>query len=174
MTPRRMTPAMLLLVAAVLLPIATVHAQTTGLQTGGLRADPDAPVEVTADMLDLDQTAGTANFTGNVVVTQGEMKLTAPEILVEYAMTPEGELGDDVERITATGGVLMVTPTEAAEAQQAVYSPLKNEVVMTGEVLLTQGPNTLAGERLVVDLTTGVGQVEGRVRTILQTGGTEE
>ncbi len=133
---------------------ASAQAQSTGVQTGGLRADPDAPVEVLADSLDLDQAAGTAVFTGNLVVTQGEMKLKAPEILVEYARTADGELGSDVERITASGGVLMVTPTEAAEAQTAVYTPGANEVIMTGEVLLTQGPNTMAGERLVVDLET--------------------
>ena len=43
---------------------------------------------------------------------------------------------------------------------------------MTGDVILTQGPNALSGERLIVDLTSGTGRMEGRVRTIFQTGNT--
>jgi len=138
--------------------------------SGGFRADPDAPVEVEANELSLDQASGLARFSGGVVVTQGELRLTAPEILVEYARTAQGAPGRDVSSITASGGVLLVTPTEAAEAETARYSPAENSIVMTGDVVLTQGANTLTGDRLVVDLATGTGRVEGRVRTILQPG----
>ncbi|OSP54690.1 lipopolysaccharide transport periplasmic protein LptA [Pseudoruegeria sp. SK021] len=151
----------------------SASAQQTGVALGGFKSDPDAPVEVAADKLDLAQSEGTAIFSGNVVVTQGEMKLTAQQIVVTYLTLPDGSLGTDVDTIAATGDVVMVTPSEAAEADKAVYTPARNEVVMSGNVLLTQGVNTLAGERLIVDLVTGTGQVDGRVRTLLQTGGTE-
>jgi lipopolysaccharide export system protein LptA len=36
---------------------------------------------------------------------------------------------------------------------------------MTGDVLLTQGGATIAGQKLTLDLTTGLGQMEGRVTT---------
>lgn len=153
---------------------AAATAQGTAVDAGGFRADPDAPVEVAADNLAVDQTAGTAVFTGSVVVTQGEMRLSAPEIVVEYARNPDGTLGTEVARITANGGVMMVTPTEAAEAQTATYVPSESAVVMDGDVVLTQGGNTLAGQRLTVDLVTGTGRVEGRVRTILQPGAAEQ
>lgn len=145
-----------------------LNAQDTGVNLGGLATDTDAPVEVSSDQLTLDQSAGTATFSGNVVVTQGEMRLTAPEILVEYNQADGADAASGVERITAKGGVVMVTPSEAAESQEAVYTPALNEVVMQGDVLLTQGLNTLSGERLVVDLVTGNGRIEGRVRTILR------
>lgn len=145
-------------------------AQQTNAQTGGFQTDPNAPVEVVADRLDLDQANGTANFQGGVIVTQGEMKLTAEEIQVVYMRLADGSVGSDVDTITALGNVLVVTPAEAAEAQKAVFTPSRNEVIMTGEVLLTQGGNTLAGQKLTIDLETGVGQVEGRVRTVLQPG----
>ena len=44
------------------------------------------------------------------------------------------------------------------------------DVVLTGNVLLTQGANALAGEKLTVDLATGVGRMEGRVRTVFGGG----
>ncbi|MBE3638948.1 lipopolysaccharide transport periplasmic protein LptA [Mangrovicoccus algicola] len=160
----------LMLAAAQALPGAALS-QGTGVSLGGVaETDRDAPVEVTSDQLELDQTAGTALFTGDVLVVQGEMRLAAPRILVEYARLPDGSLGEDVDRITATGGVTMVTPDEAAEAEEAVYSPVTEEVVMTGDVLLTQGPNTLNGTRLVIDLATGTGRMEGRVRTVITPG----
>lgn len=146
-------------------------AQTTGVNLGQLQTDPNAPVDVTSDQLDLSQAEGTALFSGNVVVTQADMKLTAPQILVTYTRLPDGTVGKEVDTIHATGGVLVVTPTEAAEADEAVFTPIRNEVVMTGSVLLTQGPNTVAGQRLVYDLTTGIGKVDGRVRTLMQSGG---
>lgn len=162
---RRLALALLLIPAA-----AATLAQNATVDTGAFTADPDAPVEVSADSLAVDQTSGMATFSGTVVVTQGELRLTAPEIVVEYTRNPDGTLGTEVAQITASGGVMMITPTEAAEAQTATYFPSRSEIVMDGDVVLTQGANTLAGQRLVVDLVTGTGRVEGRVRTILQPG----
>ena len=151
-----------------------VSAQTN-VATGGFRnPEPDAPVEVVSDRLDLTQNAGTALFTGNVVATQGAMRLTAQWLLVEYVLLEDGSLGDEIKTITARDQVLLVTPTEAAEGDEAVYMPLRNEIVLTGNVLLTQGVNTVAGDRMVVDLETGIGEVEGRVRSVLQPAGRSE
>ena len=59
-----------------------------------------------------------------------------------------------------------VTATDAAEAQEAVYAIGANTVTLNGEVLLTQGQSSIAGDRLVVNLATGSGSIEGRVRTV--------
>ncbi|MCA8881064.1 MAG: lipopolysaccharide transport periplasmic protein LptA [Rhodobacteraceae bacterium] len=159
-----------LLAVSLIAPIAAA-AQTTGVQLGGFtNPNPDAPVEITSKRLDLSRAAGTALFTGDVVAIQGEMRLNAQWVLVEYVMLPDGTVGQDIDTITARDKVLLVTPTEAAEGDEAIYHPLTNDVVMTGNVLLTQGTNTVAGDKMTVDLETGMGQVEGRVRTILQPG----
>ncbi len=153
--------------AALLMPGAG-QAQE-GTETGGFRnPEPDAPVTITADRLDLSRSEGTALFTGEVLAVQGQMRLTARELLVIYVTLPDGTLGEEIDRIEAEGEVLLVTPEEAAEGDFAVYTPARNEVLMTGDVLLTQGGNTVAGDRLVVDLETGVGEVQGRVRTVIE------
>lgn len=154
------------LVLGALLPLMAVAQETA---TGGFRnSDPDAPVEVTSDKLDLARAAGTALFTGNVVAIQGDMRLNADWVLVEYVLLPDGSLGNEIDTITARDNVLLVTPEEAAEGNEAIYTPLTNKVIMTGDVLLTQGGNTVAGDQLEVDLETGLGEVKGRVRTVLQ------
>jgi lipopolysaccharide export system protein LptA len=48
-------------------------------------------------------------------------------------------------------------------------------VTLTGNpVVITQGPNILKGERLVVDLTTSFARVEGRVTGMFSTGGKDD
>ena len=127
--------------------------------------DTSVPLEVSSDSLRMDERANTAIFTGNVVIAQDSMKMTAAEITVFYS---EGQ--DDIERIVATGGVTLVTPREAAEGSRAVYRPIAQDIVMTGNVLLTQGSGSIAGERLEYDLKTGRGTVSGGVKTILGGG----
>ncbi len=151
---------------AVLLAAGAVHAQASVGFDAGAR-DPDAPVEVTSDRLDVNQTDGTAVFTGNVVVVQGDLQLTADRVRVEYS---EGE-PRVIERIFAFDNVVLVSPTETAEGAEAVYELASETVVMTGEVVLTQELNVVSGDVLTIDLATGEGVVEGRVRTLLRTGG---
>ena len=55
--------------------------------------------------------------------------------------------------------------TDAAEADEAVYSIESGEVLMTGNVLLSQGQTIISGEKLTVDITNGTGRMEGRVTT---------
>lgn len=155
----------LVLALAAQLAAGAAAAQGTQLPFGGLRADPDAPVEISADGLEVSQSDGTATFAGNVVIAQGEMRLSAGQVRVEYAT--EGEQGQ-IRRLHASGGVTLATGEDAAEAQEAVYSIAEGTVVMTGEVLITQGRNVISGDKLTVNLTDGTGRMEGRVRTVLQ------
>jgi len=137
---------------------------------GALAHDQTLPVEVTADRLTVDQADGTAIFTGGVLVGQGDMRLSAREVLVVYAAGAE-ESGR-IARMEASGQVVLALGAEAAEADKAVYSIDDGTIVMTGSVLLTQGQSAISGERLVVHLDSGTGTMEGRVRTVLQPGGT--
>ena len=155
-----------------LLGSPSAFAQGTNVELGGAQPDPDAPVEITSETLSVDRQAGTALFETDVLVIQGQLRLTSDEVLVKYFENTEtGKT--DIEEIIATGNVVMVNGLEAAEGDRAVYTPINSTMVMTGEVLLTQGPSTVAGDTLVVDLETGEGTMEGRVRTVFQSGGAE-
>lgn len=161
---KRSAKAAMLAVALATAP--AVHAQGADVAFGGLSQDTTLPVEVASDSLDVSQADGTATFKGSVLVTQGEMRLSAGRVRVVYAE------GDDnrIEELRASGGVTLVNGAEAAEAAEAVYSIEEGTVTMTGDVILTQGQNALSGERLTIDLTTGTGRMEGRVRTIFNSG----
>ena len=145
---------------------APAAAQTTNVAFGTIKADPTLPVEVTADALDVNQTDGSAEFTGNVRVGQGEMRLSAERVVVIYSQENRG-----IQRLEATGNVVLVNGPDAAEAERADYSVDTGVIVMTGDVLLTQGQSALTSDRMTVNLTSGTAQMNGRVKTIINPSG---
>ena len=155
----------------LLLVPASVSAQGANIALGTGAFDAGLPVEVTADEFSVDQSTGKAEFKGNVLVVQGTVRMSAGTVTIEYAQGDDAPNG--IARLLASGGVTFVTASDAAEAKDAVYSVADGTVTMSGEVLLTQGQSAIAGDRLVVNLASGNGRMEGRVRTVFtpSTGG---
>jgi len=143
-----------------------VFAQGTNVAFGTFKSDPTLPVEVTADTLDVNQADGSAQFNGNVLVGQGEMRLSANKVLVIYNQEAGG-----IQRLEATGNVVLVNGPDAAESDRAEYTIDSGIIVMTGNVLLTQGQNALTSQRMTVNLITGTANMAGRVKTILKADG---
>lgn len=164
--PIRPALALTLLLAAVPLLAPMGLAQTGGVRFGGLRQDPSLPVEVTAESLTVSQADGSATYEGNVVVGQGEMRLAAATVVVEFD-GPQRRIA----RLRASGGVTLATGTDAAEAREAVYTIDEGRIVLEGDVLLTQGGTAISGDRLVIDLAAGTGSIEGGVETVFTPGG---
>ncbi|MBU2956276.1 lipopolysaccharide transport periplasmic protein LptA [Paracoccus sp. 1_MG-2023] len=153
-------------ILALTLALLPAAGSAQSIAFGGMDSDPSAPVEVAADNLSVNQSDGSARFTGNVVIGQGEMRLSADDVTVEYA-----EGGQDrIRALLARGNVTLVAGEDAAEAQEARYDVAAGTVLLTGDVLLTQGQNVLSGNRITVDIRNGTAQAQGRVRTILQQG----
>lgn len=162
-----MTLLRIIALLTVLLAPALAGAQTN-INLGGIAADPTAPVEVTADSLTVDQATGTAIFSGNVLIGQGDLRVAAQQVQVVY----DGDTGD-ITLLLATGNVTFVTETEAAEAETADYNLRAGTLTMTGNVLLTQGASAISAERMTVNLTEGTAQMDGRVRTVFQRQGAD-
>ena len=154
--------SLLRIVLFLMFATATSAAAQTDIALGGIQADSSAPVEITADSLSVDQETGIAAFSGNVLIAQGELRLSAGSVEVVY----DDDSGD-ITRLVASGGVTFVTATDAAEAQTAVYDLAENKLTMTGDVLITQGRSAIAADSMRVNLTTGKAQLDGRVRTTL-------
>ena len=153
------------LVLAFALVAASAEAQQK-IAFGDLNQDTSLPVQVQADQLAVNNADGNAVFSGNVVVTQGEMKLAAGEVKVSYGADKKS-----IETLVASGGVTVTNLGDAAEAQEAVYTIDSGVIVLSGDVLLTQGGSAMAGQKLTIDLNDGSGVMEGRVTTTFQPGG---
>ena len=95
---------------------------------------------------------------GGVKVTQAGMTVTSQRMTVAY--TRSGST--DVNRLDATGGVVVTKGNEVAKGNVAIYDLDKRLITMVGNVQLTQGANRLNGGRLVIDLNSGKATVDGR------------
>ena len=158
----------ILLALTLILGAQWVIAQEAAIALGTQNFDRTQQVEVTADELSIDQSTGQAVFAGNVLVVQGDLRLSAGTVTVEYNQANDAPNG--ISRLLASGGVTLVTATDAMEATQAVYSVDTSSIELTGDVLLTQGQNAIAGDRLTIDLNAGSGRMQGRVRTVFNPG----
>lgn len=165
-----------ILAAALLLPAA---AQAPGGDfAASYSANADKPIDIEADALEVDDKKKVAVFSGNVSATQGDFNLKAKEIQVAYSAAPKkdgsapettasansplpGGGGADITQIDAKGKVLITTKdSQTATSDWAVFEVKKQLVTIGGDVVLTQGTNTIKGSRLVIDLNTGLSRFE--------------
>ena len=156
------------LVKAVFFVLAALPALAqdgTNVAFAGLKTDTTQPVKVTADQLAVNQTDGTATFTGNVVIVQGDMKVQAGTVLVHYSLDKKA-----IQSLHAEGGVTVAAGTDAATSDTADYMPDTGDLILQGNVVLTQGAAALSGQKLTLSLKSGLGTMSGRVTTIFTPG----
>ena len=154
-----------ILLGAVLIISGALAAFGQGAEVdfGSFSHDSSLPVDVTADQLDISQADRRAVLTGNVVVGQGDLRMTSARMVLNYAEGSQGGASGRITRVEAEGDVVLRTAGEAAEADRAVYTLDDGIIVLTGDVILTQGPNVMSGSRLTIDLDEATGRMEGPV-----------
>jgi lipopolysaccharide export system protein LptA len=120
--------------------------------------DSNAPVNYAADRIELQDKARRVVLSGNVDITQGDLRMRAARSTVAY--TNDGSL--KIQRLDATGGVTVTRGNESAKGDVAVYDFNRRIITMAGNVALRRGTDTMNGGRLVMDLNSGVSSVDGR------------
>lgn len=115
------------------------------------------PVNYAADRIELQDRQNRVVLSGNVVITQGDLRLTAGRTTVAY--TDAGSLS--IQRIDATGGVVVTRGGEQARGTAGVYDFNRRVIVLSGGVALRRGGDTLNGGRLTIDLNSGLSSVDG-------------
>jgi lipopolysaccharide export system protein LptA len=170
--------------------ILFAFASTAGLATGKTAssspmlpgANSKEPISIEADKLNYFDKEQKAVYTGNVVVIQGDSKLTcsvmtiflaksasqssaptpAPAASTASAATPGGS---QVSHMDAAGPVTVISKTQVATGGRGAYDKEQNKVWLFDNVTLSDGGNVTKGDKLTYDLTTGEAFVEGqRVR----------
>ena len=155
-----------LLVAAVIAVTSSATAQEPTNPFGSFKHDSTQPIEITADALEVREAEQRAIFSGSVIAGQGVLRLTADSLSVWYKPGEGGQSGD-IDRMRAEGDVFLSSGAETARGAWADYQVADGLVTMGGGVVLTQGDNAIRGERLTVNLTSGVGRIEGgRVQSV--------
>jgi len=137
---------------------ALAASNPAGSQTSSLKGhNSDAPVDVAADRIEVQDRADRAVFSGNVVVRQAELTLNAARLTVAYSNAG----GIQIERLDASGGVTVRSPSETARGQFAIYDLKSRIITLIGGVTLTRGASHVSGGRLVLDLDSGRAVMDG-------------
>lgn len=117
------------------------------------------PIDITADKLEVFQEENRAVFTGHVIAIQGDTRLASDKMIVHYHQKDETqgapEENQSIRRIEVEQNVFLTTPTETASGITGVYDLEKREILLNGNVVLTQKNNTIKGDHLTYDLNTG-------------------
>jgi len=117
-----------------------------------------APVNYAADRIELQDKQNRVVLSGSVEIAQADLRMLAARTTVAY--TDAGSL--QIQRIDATGGVVVTRGNERASGDVAVYDFNAKIITMAGNVALRRGTDTLNGGRLVIDLNTGISNIDGR------------
>lgn len=141
----------------VLASAALVGWQQLGAQ-GIAGHNSNAPVNYAADRIELQDKQSRVVLSGNVDITQADLRLRAARTTVAYTNTDSLK----IQRIDATGGVLVTRGDQSARGDAAVYDFNRRIITMAGNVALRRGTDTLNGGRLVMDLNTGLSSIDGR------------
>jgi len=168
-----MKRAALLMLALGLAPAAaaTKESRPVSILPGG---DSKSPISIDADKLDYFEKEGRAIYDGHVVVVQGDTKLTCSKltIFMETSQAPAkaanaaapaagADASSRLRHMDCAGPVTVHSKTQTATADSGAYDKGRNDVVLSGHVVLTDGRNITKGDRLVYDLTTGQAAVQG-------------
>lgn len=169
----------LLIATAAVLSMNAAQAQTFSDAFAGFGSNDGEPIEIEASELRVEDGNSTATFVGDVVVIQGETSLKTQRLKVFYAGSGSATSGNAVQqrisRLEAAGGVYIASKDQTAKGDAASFDMAREVMVMTGrEVVLSQGPNVVVGNKLTVNLKTGQANltaVKGQVAGDSNTGG---
>jgi lipopolysaccharide export system protein LptA len=137
----------------------------------GFSQNRDQPVRIRAAALEVREKDKQATFSGDVHVINGDTELRCRSLLVFYdddsgsakntnAADPGPSGEKSIKRIEAKGGVTVVQKDQNAAGDAAIFSMRENTVTLTGNVVVTRGGTIMRGQRLTVNLTSGVSKMD--------------
>ena len=149
----------------------------------GFSQNRDQPVKIQAASLEMREKDKLATFTGDVHLINGDTEMRCKSLQVFYDDDPKaaqtqtmkaadpGPSGErQIKRIEAKGSVTVVQKDQNAVGESATFNMRENTVTLIGNVIVTRGADVLRGQRLVVDLTSGVSKMDGgRVDVLIDT-----
>ncbi|MBR1126196.1 LPS ABC transporter substrate-binding protein LptA [Bradyrhizobium lablabi] len=153
----------------------------------GFTQNRDQPIQIEAASLEVRDKSKEATFSGNVKVVQGDTTMTSKTLVVFYeekAQQPSSSPpvkktaaksasgapmqsaqpgpggSSSIKRLEARGNVVVTQKDQVVTGETAIFDTKANLITMQGGIVLTQCSNVLRGDRLKVDMTTGVSRVE--------------
>jgi len=156
-----------ILVAAFVFASSAGLAQTQGSTSALKGHNSNAPIDVAADRIEVQDRADRAVFAGNVKVRQDELALDTARLTVAYSSGG----GIQIRRLDASGGVVVRSPSETARGDFGIYDLDRKLITLIGAVQLNREGSRINGSRLVIDLDSGRAVIDGGAPGVGQSGG---
>lgn len=134
-----------------------------------LNQNSDAPLDITADALEVVNNQCLSIWSGSAEALQDRARLRA-DVLKTYSKKGAAKPGGQsapcgaLERIEAIGNVYYVTPQQKVRGDAATYEMSTDKIVVTGDVVAVSGQNVIRGDRLVINAATGDAQMESAAK----------
>ena len=203
-SPDRMIARSLCAAAFLLAVLGAAHAQggqSNAMQ--GFAQNRDQPIQIEAASLEVRDKQKEAVFSGKVKVTQGDTIMTSKTLVVFYegggssgeqqpaapkkgakaapgapiqSAAPGPTGSSSIKRLEARSNVVVTQKDQVVTGELAVFDTKANQITISGGVVMTQCKNVMRGDRLTVDMTTGMSRVEGSsgVQVLMQQGGSND
>jgi lipopolysaccharide export system protein LptA len=95
--------------------------------------------------------------------------LKTSRLTVTYAGEQSTAGNQQVQRLEAEGKVLVSSGPQTASGDRATFDTEANTIVVSGNVVLTQGGNVIRGGSLTIDINTGQAKMAGgRVQMLIE------
>lgn len=143
------------------------------------------PIELVSDKMEAFQESKLVVFSGNAVATQGNIKMKSDSLSIYYKKSNDKKekIGQqevdgtgDLDRIEATGSVIITQKDMMATGKNAVYYHDSGQFVLSGNPALQQGNNIIKGCKVIFYSHEDRGKVEpcpaensGRVTATIHT-----
>ncbi|MCC2098108.1 MAG: organic solvent tolerance protein OstA [Hyphomicrobiales bacterium] len=159
---------------------ATAQKRTSSAIIPGGKSN--APININAGRLDFLDKESKLVYSGGVVARQGDATLKCSKLTIflakgamKNAQSGAANSGDQVERMEASGPVIISSKDQVGTGNHGIFDKRKNVVYLIGNPVLTQGSNITKGgatARLVYDLTSGRARISGgRVTSVIVPAG---
>lgn len=132
------------------------------------RTDPNAPIDIDSETLDVLDRTKTATFRGAVHAVQGEFTIRTPELIATYS----GEAGlgassdskqppAQLTRVRANQKVEVTSANDqSATGDWADMDVKANTVTLGGHVVMKKGSSIVYAPKAIIDMTTGITVLE--------------
>jgi len=149
---RKLVLLSVLCIAPMLSQLALAAPAPAGRNPAAMGLDSSQPIAVNADSFLADLNGETGTYTGNVIVTQGNVRLHADTVKVT---APMGR----ASKMEATGHVIVDSPSGQAVGDTGVYDVPTQILHLNGHVVLTKEQNVMRGSALEVAMATGIARL---------------
>lgn len=139
--------------------ISLVTALPAAAQVSALRNhNSRAPFDLSADRFEVRDKEGSTLFTGNVIAIQGNLKLVSDRARAFYT---RANTKVTIRRVDAQGAVKLTSPSETVSAAWGIYDLDSQQITLGGDVTLTRGSDVIKGQRLELNLRSGITTLDG-------------